>query len=564
MFFLGFLKMSRKTPPTAPFISLPILLSPLPLSAVIPQSTLPATPPRSTQSQQPPSTSYESSKQLKAALNEIVSTEMTYVFYLSQLKADYSDPLRSDMNILSTFEHNEIFKSFDTTILPLHKHILSELRSSSIVSVSLVSSIFSKIAPYLTLYKEFVGGLGRGLALLQQLINERPLLQVFLSQVKSQSGAKEPLESLLLMPVQRIPRYVLLLREVLKHNDSIGAVRDQLEDAIILIEVAAKKLDQGVDDIQRRIKLIDIQLQLQPSPTLSLITPNRRMVLDGRIKMQVKKKGWLVHYVGLVAPDLLIYGIEDGINYRNFVITIISSVSSDENDDSIFHVSTKPSTSSSSTSTVLSFKTDTKAKAGQWIESLLSCRAELTDLCLRISSANANEASLALKLATAASRPSSKSLPTRLKVRDHEPLLVAAEDTLTTVRTTRIKTKEEEEEDEDEEETVQGEAHDVPDTKNEMWTKSRSLSASEVDLHLWASSLAAHAVGKENEAGKLRMKTSNDDIRTLEAIRSLRASVDLDAQIKQSEQFSLLQSVTSDVDAAITFLRSIVHENDLN
>jgi hypothetical protein len=555
--------MSRKTPPTAPFISLPILLSPLPLSAAFPLSTLPATPPRSTQAQQPLSTSYESSKQLKAALNEIVSTEMTYVFYLSQLKADYSDPLRSDMNILSTFEHNEIFKSFDTTILPLHKHILSELRSSSIVSVSLVSSIFSKIAPYLTLYKEFVGGLGRGLALLQQLINERPLLQVFLSQVKSQSRANEPLESLLLMPVQRIPRYVLLLREVLKHNDSIGAVRDQLEDAIILIEVAAKKLDQGVDDIQRRIKLIDIQLQLQPSPTLSLITPNRRMVLDGRIKMQVKKKGWLVHYVGLVAPDLLIYGIEDGINYRNFVITIISSVSSDENDDSIFHVSTKTSTSSSSTSTVITFQTDSKAKAGQWIESLLSCRAELTDLCLRISSANANEASLALKLATAASRPSSKSLPTRLKVRDHEPLLVAAEDTLTTVRTTRIKTKEEEA-DEDEEETVQGVAHDVPETNNEMWTKSRSLSASEVDLHLWASSLAAHAVGKENEAEKLRMKTSNDDIRTLEAIRSLRASVDLDAQIKQSEQFSLLQSVTSDVDAAITFLRSIIHQNDLN
>lgn len=555
--------MSRKTPPTAPFISLPILLSPLPLSAAFPLSTLPATPPRSTQAQQPLSTSYESSKQLKAALNEIVSTEMTYVFYLSQLKADYSDPLRSDMNILSTFEHNEIFKSFDTTILPLHKHILSELRSSSIVSVSLVSSIFSKIAPYLTLYKEFVGGLGRGLALLQQLINERPLLQVFLSQVKSQSRANEPLESLLLMPVQRIPRYVLLLREVLKHNDSIGAVRDQLEDAIILIEVAAKKLDQGVDDIQRRIKLIDIQLQLQPSPTLSLITPNRRMVLDGRIKMQVKKKGWLVHYVGLVAPDLLIYGIEDGINYRNFVITIISSVSSDENDDSIFHVSTKTSTSSSSTSTVITFQTDSKAKAGQWIESLLSCRAELTDLCLRISSANANEASLALKLATAASRPSSKSLPTRLKVRDHEPLLVAAEDTLTTVRTTRIKTKEEEA-DEDEEETVQGVAHDVPETNNEMWTKSRSLSASEVDLHLWASSLAAHAVGKENEAEKLRMKTSNDDIRTLEAIRSLRASVDLDAQIKQSEQFSLLQSVTSDVDAAIMFLRSIIHQNDLN
>jgi len=555
--------MSRKTPPTAPFISLPILLSPLPLSAAFPLSTLPATPPRSTQAQQPLSTSYESSKQLKAALNEIVSTEMTYVFYLSQLKADYSDPLRSDMNILSTFEHNEIFKSFDTTILPLHKHILSELRSSSIVSVSLVSSIFSKIAPYLTLYKEFVGGLGRGLALLQQLINERPILQVFLSQVKSQSRANEPLESLLLMPVQRIPRYVLLLREVLKHNDSIGAVRDQLEDAIILIEVAAKKLDQGVDDIQRRIKLIDIQIQLQPSPILSLITPNRRMVLDGRIKMQVKKKGWLVHYVGLVAPDLLIYGIEDGINYRNFVITIISSVSSDENDDSIFHVSTKTSTSSSSTSTVITFQTDSKAKAGQWIESLLSCRAELTDLCLRISSANANEASLALKLATAASRPSSKSLPTRLKVRDHEPLLVAAEDTLTTVRTTRIKTKEEEA-DEDEEETVQGVAHDVPETNNEMWTKSRSLSASEVDLHLWASSLAAHAVGKENEAEKLRMKTSNDDIRTLEAIRSLRASVDLDAQIKQSEQFSLLQSVTSDVDAAITFLRSIIHQNDLN
>ena len=91
--------------------------------------------------------------------------------------------------------------------------------------------------------------------------------------------------------------------------------------------------------------------------------------------------------------------------------------------------------------------------------------------------------------------------------------------------------------------------------------QSRSLSASEADLNMWASSLAARtaAVAKEasreKEASHLLMKTSPDD-----AIRSLRASVDLDLDAKrrlQSEHHrSLLQSVTEDADAALTFLRS--------
>ena len=84
---------------------------------------------------------------------------------------------------------------------------------------------------------------------------------------------------------------------------------------------------------------------------------------------------------------------------------------------------------------------------------------------------------------------------------------------------------------------------------------------------MWASSLAARTaavakeasrekeVSREKEASHLLMKTSPDD-----AIRSLRASVDLDLDAKrrlQSEHHrSLLQSVTEDADAALTFLRS--------
>lgn len=527
---------------------------------------------------------------LKAALDEIVSSEVSYVKFLDQLRIMYCDPLRSLPSVLSKTEHELIFgvPSFDLTILPLHRHILSDLRpsfsNSPVISVSLVSSIFCKIAPYLTLYKDFVGSLMKGLILIQRLIHERPSFNEFINS-RSAAGRCEPLESLLLMPVQRIPRYVLLLKEVLKHDDSNEEVRASLEDAIALIEDAAKKIDQGVDDIQRRVKLIDIQIQLQPSPTLSLITPTRRMVLDGKLKMQVKKK-WVVHYVGLVAPDLLVYGVEDGTNYRNFVIVSIANVKSDKDDETVFHISTSssstPITSSTLTATTsLSFKAESKDLAGGWIEALLEGRAELTDLCLRISIANANEAALALKSAVSLSaRPSSKSLPARLMVRSSpSPQAAPAIEESSIDDKGRIQVEERRK---NRSEVVSSPPLFPTTTPPPITTsplassprqvssaspQSRSLSASEADLNMWASSLAARnaavakeasrekEVSREKEASHLLMKTSPDD-----AIRSLRASVDLDLDAKrrlQSEHHrSLLQSVTEDADAALTFLRS--------
>jgi len=454
-------------------------------------------------------------------------------------------------------EHEQIFSSFDVSILPLHVHILAELRDdddSLIKEVTLhrVISIFSKFAPYLSIYKVFVGSLGKGLELLQRLLTDRPLFLQFMNTKKTQlNGSCEPLESLLLMPVQRIPRYVLLLKEVLKYTNYEEKERINLEIVLSLIQAAACKLDQNLDDNQRCIKLREMQLQIQPSLPFSLLTPPRRIILEGRLTLSTLKKRWIQNYVAVVAPDLLVYGIEDGVNYHGHLIVLISGViKSDDNDETIFHIpvtmssiptpsssssstSSLSTSSSTSTSTTLTFKADSKYEANKWIEALLSCRAEIANLSLRISTANAAEASFALKSVTtmSSSRPSSKSLP----------LMKSLPKPLVSIEIIKNENIEE-------------------NTQKETETKSRSLSTSAIDLEAWAVALVEERKVKV-DIDMLHRKTASED-----AINSLRESVKKDIEQstlvnnENNETQRLLLSFKENGENAALFLRQSINK----
>jgi hypothetical protein len=528
-------------PLTVTTSAFPSLLLPAPSPSLPQTSTTTCSPPLTPPLPLPPSTTRE--KQLKASLSEIVSSEISYVKFLNQLKTVYSEPLRTYV-ILTVTEHEHIFSNFDVSILPLHAHILSELTADESVSLNRVISIFSKFAPYLSIYKNFVSSLGKGLEVIQRLLVERPLFLQFIDTKKAQlNGSCEPLESLLLMPVQRIPRYVLLLKEVLKYTNYDEKERVNLENVLSLIQAAASKLDQNLDDNQRCIKLREMQIQIQPSLPFSLLTPPRRMILDGKLLISFKKR-WIQNYVALVAPDMLVYGIEDGVKYHGHSIALISGViKSDDNDETIFHIPVTmnsiptPSSSSSSSSlsllsSIVTFKAESIYKASKWIEAFLSCRAEIANLSLRISTANAAEASFALRSVTmSSSRPTSKSLPLmKFSTVLSKPLVFE-------IKSENVKDGNQEEEEEEEEEE----------------TKSRSLSTSAIDLEAWAVALVKERKLKI-DSDILHRKTASDD-----AVNSLRETVKRDA-VEQStllnnEAQRLLLSFIENGENAAIFLR---------
>ncbi|KAH7915350.1 hypothetical protein BJ138DRAFT_1141928 [Hygrophoropsis aurantiaca] len=90
------------------------------------------------------------------------------------------------------------------------------------------------------------------------------------------------MEGYLLLPVQRIPRYRLLLEELLRSTPpSYTFMDDALDRALAEISSLANNMNEGKRESESRRKLVQWQARIRgkfPSP---LVQPHRRLIMDG-------------------------------------------------------------------------------------------------------------------------------------------------------------------------------------------------------------------------------------------------------------------------------------------
>ncbi|KAI9455853.1 hypothetical protein F5148DRAFT_1225326 [Russula earlei] len=89
------------------------------------------------------------------------------------------------------------------------------------------------------------------------------------------------LEGYLLLPVQRIPRYRLLLEELARSTPPAEGYLDPLDQALDEISSLATNMNEGKRESESRSKLVRWQSRIRgkfPSP---LVQPHRRLIMDG-------------------------------------------------------------------------------------------------------------------------------------------------------------------------------------------------------------------------------------------------------------------------------------------
>nr|GAT49748.1 predicted protein [Mycena chlorophos] len=92
------------------------------------------------------------------------------------------------------------------------------------------------------------------------------------------------LEGYLLLPVQRIPRYRLLLEELLRSTPpTYEYMDDPLDRSLAEISLLANNMNEGKRESESRRKLVQWQSRIRgkfPSP---LVQPHRRLIMDGQL-----------------------------------------------------------------------------------------------------------------------------------------------------------------------------------------------------------------------------------------------------------------------------------------
>jgi len=116
---------------------------------------------------------------------------------------------------------------------------------------------------------------------------QKKRIKAFLKRCRSNPRHSQlNLEGYLLLPVQRIPRYRLLLDDLARSTPPRNAAfEDPLELASRDITVLATNMNEGKRESESRRKLLTWQSKIRgkfPSP---LVQPHRRLIMDGNLKL---------------------------------------------------------------------------------------------------------------------------------------------------------------------------------------------------------------------------------------------------------------------------------------
>jgi hypothetical protein len=150
-------------------------------------------------------------------IEEIFSTEHEYVNSLTILREMYYLPLkyahRLGVEIMSKDDFGKIFYGFETIYQLNEKflHDLEENKANNTISTT-VGKLFTMYAPSMKLYIDYVNRYETALQTIQKLKESNEVFARFLQENQQDPDAqRRNIHDFLIMPIQRIPRYVLLL-----------------------------------------------------------------------------------------------------------------------------------------------------------------------------------------------------------------------------------------------------------------------------------------------------------------------------------------------------------------
>jgi hypothetical protein len=187
----------------------------------------------------------KSMRERHAIAMEILETERTYVERLTVLLREFHDPLLkiadTPERILSPSDIKEIFQHLGT-ILNFHQVLLQCLEERINVDTwnpveGCLGDIFSRLAPFLKSYDLYLRNCSHAMERVSAHMGSNPAFVRFLRETdKRQKHRGLSLQAYLLEPMQRIPRYRLLLMSLMKKTAVDHPDYHQLAEALCEIE----------------------------------------------------------------------------------------------------------------------------------------------------------------------------------------------------------------------------------------------------------------------------------------------------------------------------------------
>lgn len=233
------------------------------------------------------------------AIQEILTSEVNYLRNLEIIMEFFMRPI-CEKQLLSHPSYTTLFENIET-LYNVNAELLNELKQDP----ENIAAAFYKLAPFFKLYSVYAYNYKRALFLLQEIQNNDPKTAEFISSQETRPEVSNKLSSLLIAPIQRVPRYKLLLKEVLRHTSPKEKNYNILQNSLVQIENVAAHINSLVEEYEDTQKLLELQKHIV-SP-VNLVKPGRKLIRQGPL-MRVSRRGnssFRRHFVLL--SDTLLY-----------------------------------------------------------------------------------------------------------------------------------------------------------------------------------------------------------------------------------------------------------------
>eukprot|EP00808_Paulinella_micropora_P016544 g62714.t1 len=265
-------------------------------------------------------------------VREIYETEKRYVHTLTTVVDLYVTPCREaarsqKTRILTKKQLHILVRNLED-LLAVHFPFLQALKTqltggwSTEPERAAISPPFAQHVPHFHVYGEYVNTYEAATQLVQELLHEpeHARFQQLEREARNHPATLgQGIESMLISPVQRIPRYRLLLQEVLKqtymgHPDYQGVL-----ESLSLVKQLAKRINEDLRASDNRLQIMQLEKQFigygpEADGKIPLMTPGRVFIRQGMLWRVARPRDVQVQV--FLFNNLLVLGLKKGWQMR--------------------------------------------------------------------------------------------------------------------------------------------------------------------------------------------------------------------------------------------------------
>ncbi|XP_010209266.1 PREDICTED: FYVE, RhoGEF and PH domain-containing protein 2 [Tinamus guttatus] len=218
---------------------------------------------------------------------ELLETERAYVGHLHLLDQVFCTELMNEARNGKTVPEEVVKMIFSniSSIYQFHaQFFLPELqkRMEDWSSNPRIGDVIQKLAPFLKMYGEYVKNFDKAVELITVWSEKSPPFQELIADIqKREVCANLTLQHHMLEPVQRIPRYELLLKDYVRKLPPASPDRADAEKALEMIFMVAKHSNAAIAEMERLQNLWEVYQRLGLED--DIVDPSNELIKEGPV-----------------------------------------------------------------------------------------------------------------------------------------------------------------------------------------------------------------------------------------------------------------------------------------